>query len=64
MFFFVTILQGWAYKTQPTCEMHTSNCSFGEHRYCKDGFTKHNKHARCIDDTIFCIILQTCYKRS
>ena len=25
MRFFVTILQGWAYKTQQTCEMHASN---------------------------------------
>ena len=40
--FFVTTLQGWAYKTQQTRKMH-----------CKDGLTKHNKHARCIDDSVF-----------
>ena len=26
--FFATILQGWVYKTQQTCEMHASNLTF------------------------------------
>jgi hypothetical protein len=37
-FFFVTILQGWAYKTQQTCVMHASMIA-------RMDLKKHNKHA-------------------
>ena len=38
--FFVTILQGWAYKTQQTREMHASNQTCLLWQYCNDGLTK------------------------
>ena len=67
--FFVAILQGCVYKTQPTHRSHASNniarmglqnttntrdalmivwLIFSLQHHCKDGFTTHNKHARCM----------------
>ena len=58
--FFVTILQGWVYKTHQTCEMHASNQTLFFVTTLQGWAYKHNKHARCIDDRLifFVTILQ------
>ena len=50
--FFVTILQGWVYKTQQTCEMHHDRLMFSLSQYCKDGFTKHNSEMHASNQTL------------
>ena len=49
--FFVTILQGWVYKTQPTCErcmraIRRFLCNNIARMGLQNTFTKHNQHAR------------------
>ena len=49
--FFVTILQGWVYKTQKhsACDQSTR---FLCNNIARMGLQKQNKHARCIDDRL------------